>query len=145
MITFVKDENWMKKILFITSRNIISTCGELRLIKNRANVLKEEYGYTTDFIAYRLRKKIQNEDVGGQLTILRNPYDRLRLYSMIKQLVLSGDYNCVILSGITMNLAPYIKRMDWNCKIVLDIHGTVEEYVEFRNNTLPERLIFGFL
>ncbi len=47
----------MKKILFITSRNIISTCGELRLIKNRANVLKEAYGYTTDFIAYRITVK----------------------------------------------------------------------------------------
>ena len=53
----------MKKILFVTSRNIISTCGELRLIKNRANVLKEEYGYTTDYIAYRVRKKVQNEKI----------------------------------------------------------------------------------
>ncbi len=135
----------MKKILFITSRNIISTCGELRLIKNRANVLKEAYGYTTDFIAYRIRKKEQNEDIGGQLTILKDPIDNIKLHKMIKRLVSLGDYSCVILSGTTMNLAPYIKRINSKCKIVLDIHGTVEEYVEFRNNSIPEKLVFNSL
>ena len=135
----------MKKILFITSRNIISTCGELRLIKNRASILKEEYDCITDFIAYRLRKKVQNEDVGGKLIILRNPYDRAKLYSMVKQFVSSGNYSCVILSGSTINLAPYIKKIDKYCKIVLDVHGTVEEYVEFRNDTLINKLIFRYL
>lgn len=135
----------MKKILFITSRNIISTCGELRLIKNRASVLKEEYGYTTDFIAYRIRKKVQNEDVGGNLTILKDPFDRNKLYMMTRDAITSGDYNCVILSGNTISLAPYIKKIEKHCKIILDIHGTVEEYVEFRNNTLLEKLIFGYL
>ncbi len=133
----------MKKILFITSRNIISTCGELRLIKNRTRVLKDEFGYTTDFIAYRIKKTKKTEDVGGHLTVFRNPFDGKKLRFMTRDAILSGEYCCVILSGNTINLAHYIKKIDQDCKIILDIHGTIEEYVEFRNHSLSEKMIFG--
>ena len=135
----------MKKILFVTSRNIISTCGELRLIKNRANVLKEEYGYTTDYIAYRVRKKVQNEKIDGKLTILQDPINRFKLHAMIRKAILNGEYSCLILSGNTISLLPYIKKLDKKCKVILDIHGTIEEYVEFRNHSILEKLIFGYL
>ena len=129
----------MKKILFVTSRNIISTCGELRLIKNRANVLKEEYGYTTDYIAYRVRKKVQNEKIDGKLTILQDPINRFKLHAMIRKAILNGEYSCLILSGNTISLLPYIKKLDKKCKVILDIHGTIEEYVEFRNHSILEK------
>ena len=126
----------MKKILFVTSRNIISTCGELRLIKNRANVLKEEYGYTTDYIAYRVRKKVQNEKIDGKLTILQDPINRFKLHTMIRKAILNGEYSCLILSGNTISLLPFIKKLDKKCIVILDIHGTIGEYVEFRNHSI---------
>ena len=135
----------MKKILFVTSRNIISTCGELRLIKNRASVLKDVYGYSTDYIAYRIRKRIQNEDIGGRLIVLRAPIDRRKLYKIVRDAILTGEYSCIILSGATIGLVPYIKKIEERCKVILDIHGTVEEYVEFRNHSILEKMIFGYL
>ena len=55
----------MRKILFLTTRNIVTTCGELRLIKNRAKTLYEEYGYKTDFLALVTRKdKSKIESMG---------------------------------------------------------------------------------
>ena len=39
-------------ILFISSRNIYNTNGEIRLIKNRANTLYRQFGIITDFICY---------------------------------------------------------------------------------------------
>lgn len=133
----------MGKILFITSRNILSTCGELRLIKNRAEILKEEYGYTSDFIAYRISKKKKNEDVGEKLKLYKNPIDRRRLVFTVKKLVSSGRYSCVILSGDDVYfLLPVIKEVHNKCKIILDVHGSIEELVEFRHRNIKEKLIF---
>lgn len=134
----------MGKILFITSRNILSTCGELRLIKNRTKVLKEEYGYKSDFIAYRIRKGKKNEDIGGELKLYKNPFDRKKLVVTVKKLISSREYSCVILSRCDVYfLIPIIKKIDKNCKAILDIHGTIEEFVEFKYGDIKEKLIFG--
>lgn len=49
----------MSKILFVTTRNICTEGSELRIIKNRGQVLKNEFGIETDlygFVQERLLK-----------------------------------------------------------------------------------------
>ena len=46
-------------LLFVSSRNIYNSTGELRLVKTRANVLKEKFNISSDFICIR-NKEILN-------------------------------------------------------------------------------------
>ncbi len=132
----------MKKILFITSRNIINTCGELRLIKNRARVLYERYGFATDFLVFTHKKSQRPEEInaGGNLLAYQynilSPIDMTIKYNKFKKLVLkkiSGDeYDLVILSGANiLNLVDIIKKVNNNLLVFADIHGAFEELIEF--------------
>ena len=65
-----------QRILFITNRNIVTTCGELRLIKNRAEVLFSQYGVVTDFLALTRSERMDAEckeviNAGGSLSIIK--------------------------------------------------------------------------
>ena len=63
----------MKKILFITNRNALTTCGALRLIKNRAEALFEDYGIASDFVCseeYRINSPARTDSAGGNMTIV---------------------------------------------------------------------------
>lgn len=82
----------MNRILFVTNRNILTTSGELRLIKNRAEALYKEYGIATDFIAFASRDRIQSEkheiiNAGGEVEAyelsLTNPAITLPSYKKL--------------------------------------------------------------
>lgn len=133
----------MKRILFVTNRNILTTSGELRLIKNRAEALYENYGIPTDFIAFSSQDRINSDrketiNAGGDLQTfeqnLTNPAVTLSSYKKVQKTINSkletGAYGAVILSGNSM--AFYAKRIKrkFNVNVCLDIHGALEDILE---------------
>ncbi|MGG1312890.1 glycosyltransferase family 1 protein [Cohnella laeviribosi] len=143
----------MNRILFITTRNIFNTCGELRLIKNRTKALYENWNVVTDFIAINNRKKInsKNEEIGSGSTITVIPcnnYNVVSIYNafnkskkLLSRLFINNHYKCVILSGIgTFSLAPFIKEINNDIPIVADIHSAKEELLEFNKGNLIKKI-----
>lgn len=133
----------MKKILFVTNRNILTTSGELRLIKNRAEALYTEYGIATDFIAFASHDRINSNkhekiEAGGDVETfelsMTNPAVTLPSYKKLKATIYAklhtGDYGAVILSGTAMpSLAKNIKKK-FAVRVYLDIHGALEDILE---------------
>lgn len=130
----------MKKALFVTSRNVLTSCGEIRLIKNRAEALYNIYGISTDFIciqqSYRINAK-QKEQIksGGEITCFpisfTNPIKFISSYRKLEREMLnrikSGNYGMVVLSGFAMNrLVSKIKKIS-DIYTVIDVHGAAED------------------
>ncbi len=142
----------MDKLLFITTRNVLNTCGELRLIKNRAKVLYEKWGIETDFIVLCSWKKIetQNEHIGYGSTMEKIGFNNNPLSigsaffcgkEAIRNRMSSQKYKCVILSGIGMlEYVDAIRKIDCSIPIIADIHGAKEELVEFNGGSFFKRL-----
>lgn len=140
----------MRKILFITSRNIINTCGELRLIKNRVQVFYNEWGIKTVFYALVNRDKLKKprENIGSDSEVrvfsytTENFIDFFLTLNAFKKAVyeyLKADNEtwAVILSGyLPGDIAKHINRYFPNIKIIVDIHGANEELIEFPRETL---------
>jgi hypothetical protein len=137
------------KILFITSRNAYSTCGELRLIKNRAITLKEEFGITTDFILFKHKKILKKR----QEILPYSSFDMLtyglfsyvstfrKLNQKILTKIRENKYQCVILSGIGMpRIVKKIKEQEPSLKCIVDIHGAYEELIEFTTNSFIKNI-----
>ncbi len=156
---FNKRKDNMNRILFVTNRNILTTSGELRLIKNRAEALYKEYGIATDFIAFASRDRIQSEkheiiNAGGEVEAyelsLTNPAITLPSYKKLKDSISkklqTGKYGAVILSGTAMpSLAKGLKNK-YNVKVYLDIHGALEDILEVsRKNSGLKANIFKLL
>lgn len=128
------------KILFVTSRNVYSTCGELRLIKNRSEVLKRTYGVKTEFVVFKTRKVLKKPQEH-----IDNDSFKLFLYSIpnylfalenLKEYILNRlkekHYDLVICSGIQIiPVVDAIKNYDKNQKVIADVHGTENELIEF--------------
>ena len=131
----------MKKILFISNRNIVNTCGELRLVKNRAEATFQNSGKATDFIAFSHKAVTKPEPIvaGGTMEIvphkplsLRHFSDKRKLRQVIAQYLATGDYDYVVLSGTLMfSWISYIRKLDKNIPVVADVHGACEELIEF--------------
>lgn len=133
----------MKKILFITNRNILTTSGELRLIKNRAEELYNSFGVSTDFIAFqkpaRINAKNREEiNAGGTTEVYPfapskvfstwNAYKELKLD--VKKKLDSGDYGMVIFSSfLLVHMIKWIKK-NYNVSVVMDLHGAAEDSLE---------------
>lgn len=135
----------MKKLLFITSRNIVNTSGELRLIKNRTKVLYEKYGISTEFIVICDKKKlsVKGESIGYNSTVhsigysKSNPFSymfsTMRVRKLITKLMLENSYDAIVVSGpIAVIWSKLIYRNNDNRLMVLDIHGALEEFIEFK-------------
>lgn len=143
------------RLLFVTNRNIVTTSGELRLIKNRAEALFSEYGIVTDFLVFQKQSRInakQKEKIlaGGELTAypinVKRPISILINYNkMIKDTILfskSGKYDAIVLSGPGLaSVAVKVKNISV-CKIIIDVHGSSEDIVELtKTRGLARRLI----
>ena len=129
----------MKKVLFITSRNIFTTCGEIRLIKNRAEALYQYYGVATDFLAIAKKERINapdKEEINsggvreGLETQLTNPISVINSFNKLKKItkkrITSNEYSAVILSGTgPQKMASVIKSYS-DIKIIVDCHGASE-------------------
>lgn len=132
----------MNKILFISSRNLLTSSGELRLIKNRAESLYSDFGVSTDFIVFSSEKRKHSEhretiNAGGKLNVIS-----LSLYSVLSFIIGVGatyrkivntlrgnEYSAVVLSGIGMvRMVNCIKK--FNIPVYVDIHGALEDALE---------------
>jgi len=133
-----------KKVLFITTRNVYSTCGELRLIKNRTITLLNEYGISTDFLVIKRKKILQKkqEMIPNSLFELRT-FGFTSYFTTLKHiecraltLIRENDYQCVIISGGLLHLIPLIKKSSPSLKCIYDIHGTNKELIEFNTESI---------
>lgn len=146
----------MKKILFITNRNILTTSGELRLIKNRAEELYNSFGVTTDFIAFQKPERINaknREDInaGGTTDVFPFAPSKVlttwkaykELKSDVKKKLDSGDYGMVIFSSfLLVHLVKWIKK-DYDISVVMDLHGAAEDSLELaRVSGLKKKIFF---
>lgn len=140
------------KILFVTNRNVINTCGELRLIKNRAVSLNSTYKIKTDFLVYRndTCKEKKQEEIGEFSSMQQFLFNKKNLFSMQKQFGLlkketieklkTLNYKVVVLSGnLVLKLAKIIRRKFPMVKIIMDVHGAIEELVEFQGKGLAQK------
>lgn len=149
----------MEKILFVTNRNILTTSGELRLIKNRAEALYEYYNMPSDFIVFARRERINSSkresiDAGGTLkcfeTSMKNPMSVLHSYievkKEIKKRLSSKQYSSVILSGFGMlNYAKKIKK-EFLIPVYIDIHGAFEDMIEVaKKKGSVEQILFHLM
>lgn len=131
----------MKKILFISNRNIVNTCGELRLVKNRAEAIWQHSGMAMDFIAFSHKTVTKPEPIlaGGTMSIVphkplsfRHFSDVRKLRQVIARYLETGEYSFVVLSGTLMfSWISYIRKLDKNIPVVADVHGACEELIEF--------------
>lgn len=126
-------------ILFITDRNILTTCGELRLIKNRAEVLFKQWNINTDFIVLARKNRINSEhekiNIPCCMKIMERSVFNLVFEKQIRQtindMMQKKEYKVIILSGLLMEkLLPYIKNKFPECKVISDIHGAAEDVLE---------------
>lgn len=149
----------MKRILFVTNRNILTTCGELRLIKNRAEVLYAKYGIATDFIAWNNIKRIKSnkrEEIkaGGTISTLElsmmNPIQVARSFRALKKMIQDKlqieEYSGIILSGMGMpSLVGWLKK-EFSVSLYIDIHGAFEDILEVaKRNNIIKQMLFRIL
>lgn len=145
------------RILFVTSRNILTTSGELRLIKNRAEALFRHYNISTDFLVWQNNIRInstnkENISAGGMLYCIRfstlhicHSYHDLK--KQLSALLSSGNYTTVILSGFAMSILTKYVQLKFQKKVGIDIHGASEDVIELTRDSsliskLKSRLIF---
>lgn len=146
----------MKKILFLTNRNILTTSGELRLIKNRAEGLYNDFGIATDFIALQKPSRINAEkkeviNAGGTVKAyplsMSHPFKTLKAYKELKkelmEKVKSGEYNMVMISSFALaSLSKKIKAVALGLPIVMDLHGAAEDSLELAKRSGWKKKIF---
>ena len=139
------------KVLLITSRNVYGTSGELRLIKNRTETLLHSYGVETDILLFK-RDHVLNtkqevfdySSFNGVYYNWKNHIFRFRKFrALIKKKIQNEQYDAIIISGIFVlfNMAKYIKKVSPQVKVVLDIHGTLEELKEFSGKTFFQNAV----
>lgn len=142
----------MKKILFLTTRNVISTCGELRLIKNRTETLYTEYGYETDFLVISRKKITEQEPIGSSSTMkvfrysLKNPLSYVKMKHQfkkeLKKRLAEQNYQMIVVSGAkVLQYFKKLKKLAPDAKIFADIHGAFEELIEFKKETPLKRIL----
>jgi|GEM_PF-882151 len=148
----------MARILLITSRNVVNTCGELRLIKNRIRALYGNWDIKTDIFALvdRLKLSKPREDIGFSSTQMIFPFSKLNylsyivsLYQMKKAIMRyleDQEPGCIVISGDrVLPLARYLRTNYPNVRLVIDIHGAYEELIEFPPDDPVKRLLYQFV
>lgn len=147
------------RILFVTNRNIITTCGELRLIKNRAEALYSIYNIPTDFIALAKSERINSVNkekisAGGDLYVIKQDVKNLKtifsankeLKSEIAKRIGNNYYSAIVFSGSGMpSFAKYVKRINPRIKVFADVHGASEDIIELVRGLSFSRRLFNWV
>ncbi|QAT41896.1 glycosyltransferase [Aminipila luticellarii] len=137
----------MKKIIFITTRNIINTSGELRLIKNRGQALFNTFGVETYYFSLSpIKRKDRPKESLGDGSKLHAFYFKSYwgLKKQTKRVIREitkeiSDEDIIIISGyMPRYLIQNIKKL--RVKTILDIHGTLEELKEYVSDTCFSKL-----
>lgn len=147
------------RLLFVTNRNIITTSGELRLIKNRAEALFSEYNISTDFLVFQKESRVNAKkkeiiNAGGSLCTytmnIKRPVTSILNYcKMVKTIsnrVKKENIDAVIFSGPGLaGLAEKVKKVS-SCKVIIDVHGSSEDIVELtKNKEFSKRLVSNLI
>jgi len=143
----------MSNILFVTTRNVLNTSGELRLIKNRTKALFTNWNIVTEFIVINSKKRIEasNEKIGygsSMQTIGVNKYNLfsiivafLKSKKLIQNTISKKNFSCVILSGSgTLHFFKFIKKCNKNTIVLADFHGSIQEFREYSNGTFFQKI-----
>lgn len=150
----------MKDLFFITTRNIYDTNGEYSLINNRAKVLYKDYKFRTNIFAIANELKVKNLD--GK--ILNEPIysvkniETYKSLNIIKAIVKSkkklkemlnevNPQNIIISSpfvGIYYNVLKKYKKSS-GCNLIYDMHGCMEELIEYENESKLKHRILHIL
>lgn len=145
----------MKKILFVTDKNVLTTSGELRLIKNRAEILYSRYGIKTDFLAFQKKNRINSSsremiNAGGEMAVIpysmKNPIKSVFDFLFLKKLVCNqaenNEYDAIVFSGLGMSrFAKTVKRHS-DIFTIIDMHGSQEDIIETAKNASLRRKVF---
>lgn len=139
------------KILLITSRNVYGTSGELRLIKNRTETLLHKYSVETDIVLYKREKVLKkpqerfdyNSFEGVYYNWHNHPFKIRHFLRLVKKKTTDGQYDAVIVSGsfLLYNMVKYVKSISPNTKVIVDIHGTIEELKEFPGKSFMQKIV----
>jgi len=123
----------MEKVLFITNRNALTTCGALRLIKNRAEALFNDYGIATDFIIFQKASRINSPsrefiNAGGDSYVVgysKSSY--LKSLKILKNTItekISGtDYKAIFISQVALFIDVKEIKKQTTSPILMDFHG----------------------
>lgn len=141
------------KLLLITSRNIYNTNGEIRLIKNRANTLYNQFGIITDFICYHdddvynHQQEVINEKFEFHMITYskKNPVslflNKKEVLNLANELISKNDYKAIAISGeVALSFIVELKRKT-SVPFIYDIHGATNELIEFKGNSLFETIL----
>lgn len=139
----------MKNLLFITSRNAYNTSGELRLIKNRANSLSDEFGVSTDVVNIKDRKVLskpqENLNVRSYKLFAHRNYNTMSCEKMALEYIISlaskTTYDCVVISGVSLlHMITPLRKIMPNTRFVADLHGAFEELKEFKAKSFAKNI-----
>lgn len=130
----------MNKVLFITNRNVLTTCGALRLIKNRAEVLYRDYSIATDFCVFQKQSRINSSkreviEAGGEMfitgyTVTTLPFTYRSFCDEVYSLIKRNNYQAIIISQVALRISVSKMRSLTDAPIILDGHGASEDTYE---------------
>ncbi len=139
------------KILFVTTRNIIGSGGETSLIKKRAATLANKWGIETEFYILLPEKAVlQNREAIDKGTLIQHcnlfilPFSYYKFIASVTQrLARDPNIGAVIISGTLLGfpLLNAISKYKNKVKIILDLHGAIEEFLEYPSDRFKP---FGF-
>lgn len=139
------------KVLLITSRNVYGTSGELRLIKNRTETLLQSYEVETDILLFKKDRVLRNnqEKFGfasfdGIFYNWRNHVLQFKKFlNLVRNKIQGEEYDAIIVSGgfIFFNMPRHIKKQLPQSKLIVDVHGTIEELKEFAGRSFLQKVI----
>ena len=145
----------MSKILFVTSRNILTTSGELRLVKNRAESLFESYQIVTDFLVWQTKERIMSTRrekilAGGSMELVEfSVFEFLKGYREIErkinQKLDTAEYKMIVLSGFLMSSYAFKIKKKYDVKVAIDVHGALEDVKELAREASLKRRIKSML
>lgn len=139
-------------ILLLGTRNLLTPCGEQRLIFNRANVLHSKFGLSTLAISIVSRRRLvsrQETQINDHLNVLvlpasvpGLPWAILRLLLKAWVVLASKKVEAIVISGSPLLiLVPILKKIAPRTPILWDIHGAAEELIEGTGFSLRNQMI----
>lgn len=139
----------MKKILFITNRDVLTTCGAFRLIGNRAEALYQLYNVVTDFCVIQKDERLSSPkrdsiNAGGVMTVVTyNKFNVLssicKLHREVYRMIKENQYRAIVISEVSLPLnLKKIKKLS-GLPIYFDGHGSSEDIYECarKRGTIP--------
>ncbi|HHY38781.1 MAG TPA: glycosyltransferase family 4 protein [Clostridia bacterium] len=147
------------EILLLGIRNLALTCGEQRLIDNRAKAMYKEFGLRTLAISIVNSRHLAGEKkivFGQHLTaiclpsrVIGLPMAILRLCCLAQRSLAANTPNAIIVSGsFLLTLVPILRRMVPGIVILWDVHGVAEELIEGSGfsikSLIARRMVYRF-